>query len=144
MMASVTKQPNGRYLVRFRTPAGDSRKRRFDWASDARRFAADIESAKAAGTFVDPRAGRITFEKCWDRWWTSTVNLRPSARARDESYARTHVLPRFGRYTLSSIDHLAVSEWIAELAASGRARPRPFTSATRFSRSACARPSRLG
>jgi hypothetical protein len=37
-MASVTKQPNGRWLVRYWTPDGEQRKQRFDRATDARNF----------------------------------------------------------------------------------------------------------
>src|SRR6266511_256681 len=46
---------------------------------------------------------------------TSTEEVRPSSRARDESYYRNHIAPCFGDLQLASIDHLTVREWIAEL-----------------------------
>jgi len=119
-MASIHKT-NGRWKVRYRTQDGKDRAQRFDRKFAAQRFAAAIETDKARGVFVDPRAGRITFAEWHGRWTVSTVDLRPSTRARDESYARNHVLPRFGHRTLSSVEHLDVVEWVAELAASGMA-----------------------
>lgn len=120
-MASITKQPNSRYKVRYRTPDGKDRAQRFDRKVDAQRFAASVETDKARGVFVDPRAGRITFAQWHARWTDATVDLRPSTLARDDSYARNHVLPRFGKRPLASIDHLDVVGWIAELSASGMA-----------------------
>jgi integrase len=120
-MASIHKQPNGRWKVRYRTPDGKDRAKRFALKVDAQRFANGIETDKARGIFVDPRAGRITFAEWHKRWTDSTVDLRASTRARDDSYARNHVLPRFGKRALASIDHLDVVEWIAELSASGKA-----------------------
>lgn len=120
-MASITRQPNGRWKVRYRTPSGEDRAQRFDRKVDAQRFANGIEADKARGVFVDPRAGRITFAQWHARWTDSTVDLRASTLARDDSYARNHLLPRFGKKSLAAIDHLDVVEWVAELSASGMA-----------------------
>lgn len=47
------------------------------------------------------------------------MHLRPSSRARDESYLNTHVLPRFGDVPLARIQNSDIRAWIADLAASG-------------------------
>ena len=67
-MASVKKRPgrpedDPRYDVRYRTPSGQTRTRTFNREKAARGFASKVETAKHRGDFVDPRAGRITFEK---------------------------------------------------------------------------------
>jgi integrase len=49
------------------------------------------------------------------------VNLRPTSRARDDSYYRTHIAPTFGPVQLGSISHVDVREWIAGLSAAGYA-----------------------
>jgi len=82
---------------------------------------ATVEVSKSQGAFVDPRLGRETFEAWAQRWWPTTVDLRPSSRARDESYLRTHILPTFGKLPLAKIDNMAMRAWVAELVAAGKA-----------------------
>ena len=124
-MASITKRTaadgTARYDVRYRDPAGKVRTRTFRRRKDADRHAATTEADKVRGTWLDPSAGRLTFAEWWEMWWPTTVNLRPSSRARDESFARNHLLPEFGAYPLATIDHTMVTVWVAKLTASGRA-----------------------
>lgn len=134
-MASVNKvkNPGGKtvFEVRYRTPDGGWRRRRFPLERDAYRFATGTEHAKLTDSYVDPRLARQTLAAWWQEWWPTTVNLRPSTRARDESYARNHLLatnydagdPRvpLGATPLVAIDHLVVRTWVAGLLAYGLA-----------------------
>lgn len=124
-MASIVKRTteagDARYDVRYRDPAGKVRTRTFKRRKDADKFAATTEADKARGTWLDPDHGRITFAAWWEKWWPTTVNLRPTSRARDESVARCHLEPKFGPYPIDSIDHTLVTEWVASLTASGLA-----------------------
>ena len=61
-MASIHKQENGRYKVRYRTPDGKDRAERFDKKGDALDFAASVRIDKKRGLFVDPQAGRQRFD----------------------------------------------------------------------------------
>ncbi len=63
-------------FVRYWTPDGGQRKRRFDRATDARNFANAIEASKATGTFVDPRAGRMRMNE-WAKRWLEGVRPDP-------------------------------------------------------------------
>ena len=54
-------------------------------------------------------------------WQPTTVNLRPSSRARDDSYLRNHVLPSFGGVRLNAIGRLDVAAWVTELGGKGLA-----------------------
>lgn len=112
---------NKRYDVRYRDPAGKVRTKTFRNKTDAVRYAATVEVDLHKGEWTDPTLGKVTFADWWDRWWPTTVNLRASSRARDESYARNHLLPRFGTTPLAGIDHTAVVAWVADLTASGLA-----------------------
>jgi len=122
-MASIVKRTteagDARYDVRYRDPAGKQRKQTFRRRKDADAFLATTEADKVRGTWLDPEHGRITFAAWWEKWWPTTVNLRPSSRARDESYARNHLAPKFDPYPIDAIDHTLVTEWVAELTASG-------------------------
>ncbi len=123
-MASIVKRETTRgprYDVRYRLPTGEVRTKTHRTRKEADRFAAITEADRHRGGLVDPRHGKVTFAEWWDQWWPTTVNLRPSSRARDESYARTHLLPRFGSVPLASIDHTSVTTWVSDLSASGLA-----------------------
>jgi len=123
-VASIEKRDTSqgvRYDVRYRDPSGKQRKRSFKRLDDARKFDRTVEADVLRGDWTDPRDARVTFGDWWERWWATTVNLRPSTRARDLGYGRSHVLPRFGPIPLGDIDHTMVATWIADLAASGMA-----------------------
>jgi integrase len=120
-MAHIQKRPGRGWVARFTTPDGQERSRSFGRKIDAENFLNTVEVSKLQGGFVDPRAGRVTFEDWQKQWWETTVDLRPSTRARDLSYMRTHVLPTFGKVQLAKIDHLMVRGWVANLSAAGKA-----------------------
>ena len=40
------------------------------------------------GTYLDPKLGRVPFREWVDRWWATTMHLRPSSRARAEGIVR--------------------------------------------------------
>lgn len=116
-----TTASGARYDVRYRDPSGRLRRRTFKRMAEARAFSRSVEVDKIRGDWTDPARAKVTFGDWWESWWPSTINLRPSTRARDESYARCHLLPHFGVTPLGAIDHTAVSAWVASLSASGLA-----------------------
>jgi hypothetical protein len=119
-MASIRKQPNGRWKVTYRTPDRlNQRSKTFDRKVDAERFAAQVETDKSQGQWVDPRRGRMTLGEWVDRWWPTVVNLSPATRATNRTILDHHVLPRFKRAQLGRINHTSVATWVAELYASG-------------------------
>jgi hypothetical protein len=99
---SPTREPQVRahlggrhaYLVRYHGPDGRTHSRQFAKRIDADRFASTTEVAKHDGSWIDPGRGRILFADWVEKWQPTQVHLRPSSRARDESYLSTHVLPR--------------------------------------------------
>ena len=116
------KRGEGRgWVARYRTPDGRERSKTFPRKVDAERFLNQVEVDKARGRWVDPRLGRVTLAEWHEDFLATTGNLRASTRARDESYTKNHVLPRFGSTPIAAIDHLAVRTWVAELSATGKA-----------------------
>ncbi|MGH9271215.1 MAG: hypothetical protein ACRDZ2_08070 [Ilumatobacteraceae bacterium] len=105
-----------------------------------------MEVDRLQGALIDPRLGRITVGEWWERWWPTVKNLRPSTKARDDQYFRSHALPAFGRRHSPN--------WTARRCANGSSnsvrrmaqilRPRRFTGSCRSSTSASAPPSRTG
>ena len=103
------------YLVRYRTSDGKQRSKQFRRRRDADAFANAVEVDRRVGTLVDPRLGRITVGEWWDRWWPTVTNLRPSTKARDEQYFRSHTLPMFGTTPIGKLDRTTLRAWVAEL-----------------------------
>jgi hypothetical protein len=121
-MGSIRKAPrSGRWEARYRDPAGVQRTCTFDRKSDAQAFLAATETDVRRGQWRDPALGRIRLEDWVTQWWSTTTNLRPATRARDESYLKNHVMPRFGNAELASITQLEVRAWVAELNSQGLA-----------------------
>lgn len=115
-MASVRRPRDGRgWEARYRAPDGRYRSRTFPTKREAQRFVAEVEVDKARGSWVDPAGGRILLADWTEQWWTTTTNLRPSTRVRDESYLASYILPAFGRVPLGRITQLDVRAWVAEL-----------------------------
>jgi integrase len=107
------------YRARYRDPAGRERSKSFKRKADAERWLAEIEHAKSRGTWTDPALGRTRFDDWLASWWSTTTNLRPTTRARDELVLRLYALPRFGDVPLAAITQLDVRIWVAELSARG-------------------------
>ena len=120
-MSHVRKTPNGRYEARYRGPDGREHARRFDTKRAALSFIDHQNIDRSDGTWRDPAGAKLLLRDWITDWQATTVDLRPSSRARDDSYVRTHVLPRFGDHPLGSITPLEVRRWVADLAASGLA-----------------------
>ena len=113
-MASILekrlKDGSRAYLVRFRTADGEERSKQFKRKREAEAYANLVEVDRRAGGLIDPRLGRITVGEWWDRWWPTVTNLRPSTRARDAQYFRTHVRPAFGDTPLGKLDRTGTVE----------------------------------
>ena len=122
-MASIERAKTQRtgYVVRYRGPDRKPRSKTFKRKADAESFLRTVEADVMRGTWVDPNAGKILLREWGTQWWETTVNLRPSTRARDNATYRNHIEPAFGAVPIASINHLAVRQWVAKLSASGLA-----------------------
>ncbi len=69
-----------RWLVRWRDHADVPRKKSFDRKADADREAARIETELARGTYLDPKAGEISFREYAEQWrpCSSPIPTRPT------------------------------------------------------------------
>jgi len=118
---AIDRRANGRYRARYRAPDGRWRSKTFDRKTDARRWLTNEVSKLARGDWIDPRAGEVPFEEVAERWMAGRVALRPSTRARDRSYLRSLILPRFGAVPIGAIQPSDLDAWIADLIAQGKA-----------------------
>jgi integrase len=112
-MASIDRTRWG-WKARYRAPDGSAHARTFTRKIDAEQFLTGVEHDKLTGRYVDPAAGRVTFEVLANRWRDAQV-WRPATAAQVETNFRRHVLPRFGARPLVSIRPSEVQVWVREL-----------------------------
>lgn len=114
-MASIEREqkPGGerRYVVRYRTPDGASRKRRFARRVDAERHLVEVEHAKNVGGFVDTAAGRVTFGAFAARWLEAQT-FDESTRVAVELRLRVHIVPTFENLELRAVRPSTVQAWL--------------------------------
>ncbi len=120
-MSHVRRMPNGRFEARYRGPDGRERSRRFSTKRDAQTFLANIIVERQLGAWRDPRGARMPLADWVEQWRATVVDLRASSLARDDSYLRNHVVPRFGMARLGAITPFEVRRWVSDLTASGLA-----------------------
>jgi hypothetical protein len=115
------------YLVRFRTADGRQRSKQFRRKKDAEAYVNLVEVDRLQGTLVDPRLGRTTVGEWWDQWWPTVTHLRPSTRARDAQFFRTHFRPVFSAVPLGKLDRTVLRSWVASLGAADGSQLAPAT-----------------
>ncbi len=114
-MASIARRPDGRWRARYRDETGREYAGHFARKVDAQRWL-DRETAKiVTGTWVNPRAGRVTFAEYAEGWRAVQVH-RPTTQAHVETMLRRHAYPVFGPRPLSSIRPSEVQAWTSGLA----------------------------
>lgn len=113
-MGFITTTSTGKQRANWRDPAGRQRAKTFATKKEARAFLAQVETEKARGSYVDPRAGRVKFAQHAEAW-VQSQNYELTTATRDASIMRNHVLPRWGTHPLSGIDHIAVQRWVTDL-----------------------------
>lgn len=107
-MASITPKDllgGGRsFQVSWYPPGGKrERTKTFRKRADARAFCAEIETQLSRGSYVDPKAGRITFREFADKWQANQAHYRHTSASRTEIALRLHVYPYIGDMSLASI-----------------------------------------
>jgi integrase len=118
-VASAGIRPRGKkHQVYWRLDDGSQGSKTFERKADAKRFRDKLLTDAAAGTFIDPRAGRTLFEEWareWWRVWSGHPRRSPATLEATENRLRRHVLPRFGQRPLRAVTVLAVRQWQAGL-----------------------------
>jgi integrase len=121
-MASIERRAIGtgvRYDVRFRTPAGQMRKKTFASRAEAKRWAAAVETDKVRGDWLDPNRGKRTFDEWADESLSTRSHLKPKTMLSYRLLLRVHARPFFGSHPIATIDHGEVLRFLSALDAAG-------------------------
>lgn len=113
-MASIAKRKNGKWLARYRDEAGKEFSRQFDRKIDGQRWLDEVTTSIVTGTYVDPRAGRTTFQE-YATDWLAMQPRRPSTLIRYEQALRRNIYPRIGDRPLASVRPSHIQALAAEL-----------------------------
>jgi integrase len=120
-VGSVKRHANGRWRARYRDESGREHARHFPRKIDADRWLSTVQADMLRGTYVDPRAGRVTFREYAERWRTIQVH-RPTTRAQLDTHFRRHVYPVLGDRPIGSIRRSEIQGWIRRLTTTGDGR----------------------
>jgi integrase len=103
--------------ARWRDPAGRQRRKGFAKKSDAERYMTTVATQLHGGTYIDPRAGRLTVaDFAEQRWLPSLVHVRPGTLDTYRSHLRNHVLPLLGSRQVASLRKADCRMFVAALA----------------------------
>ena len=101
-MASIQKRPNGRWRARYKDADEREHARHFTRKADAELWLAQIRADQLRGTYVDPRAGKITLKQFGESWLAAQGH-RPGTNKLYERTLRLHVYPTLGARPIASI-----------------------------------------
>jgi integrase len=79
--------------------------------------AATVESAKNAGTYIDPARARVTVGEWAEKWLAGQAHLKPLSYERSAGILRTYVVPTWGTVRLAQVAHADVQAWVTTLSA---------------------------
>ena len=105
-----------RYRARYVGPDGTEKSQSFP---DRQKRLADqwltrIEADMSGGTYVDPRAARITFGQFAEKWLTSQTT-DPNTRTSVAVQVRRHAIPYLGTRPLDSFQPGHIRTWLSQL-----------------------------
>lgn len=105
-MASTAKivLPSGaiRYEARYRDATNKSVSKRFKTRREAEDHLIASVHAVRSGHYVDPRAGRLTFQHYAEEWRATAIHS-PNTQASVETRLRKHVYPHIGHRPIATI-----------------------------------------
>jgi len=105
---SVTRRANGKWRARYRDAQGKEHARHFDRKVDAQRWLDEVTTSIVAGTYVDPAAGRITFQQFYDDWSARQLWVTKTRENADLTVASV----AFGELAMSDIRRSHVELWV--------------------------------
>jgi len=115
-MSSITKVDERKYRARWRTADGSSRSKTFARKADAENFLDSVGHKQQTGEYVDPSAGRITFQQYANAWLERKRSTTRATTAETfTSHVRKHLIPWFGSRELKSISREDVQAFAGSL-----------------------------
>lgn len=124
-VASIGRDPaarNGkgrRWLARYVDDQGGENTRSFDRKVDAQAFLNEITAAQTIGTYVAPKAGRITVRELHAKWLGTQGHLKETTVATRAFAWSGYVEGRWAAVAVADVQSSDIRAWVQQLAAGG-------------------------
>lgn len=125
-MASIQKQPSGQWRARYRDDAGKEHARHFKLKIDAKKWLDGITTSVGSGTYVDPKAGKVTFRGWFEQWSGAQVWTAGTRAAAQQAADCT----TFSEMPMSKITEAHVQAWLEGLRVASADRERALAPST--------------
>src|SRR4051812_47615685 len=116
-MASIQRRPDGRWRARYRDAAGKEHARHFPRKTDAQRWLDEVTASVLTGTYVDPKAGKATFD-AWFAEWSSRQVWAPMTAVQADLVRRSVT---FATVPLAQLRESHLQSWVKQMQAAGYA-----------------------
>jgi site-specific recombinase XerC len=110
-VAHIEKR-DGRYRVRYETPAGRRASRTFRRRADAERFMREAEVDIDRGAWVDPRAGSVTLTTWSEEFLLFARRLSPTSQDTYRRDINTYILPTLGQDRIAALRPDVIEHWL--------------------------------
>lgn len=117
-MANIQKRPNGKWRARYRDEAGKEHARHFERKVDAQRWLDEVTASVITGQYVDPRAGKITFDAWWKQWSERQVWTTGTRESADQAAACV----TFGSVPMKALKPSHFQQWLKSMSQPGAKR----------------------
>lgn len=114
-MANIQKRDNCKWRARYRDEAGKEHARHFDRKVDAQRWLDEVTASVITGSYVDPKAGKITFG-AWFAEWSERQVWAPMTEVQNEMISRKIT---FGNVPLAQLRESHIQAWVKKMQADG-------------------------
>ena len=116
-MASIARRPDGTWRPRYRDADGKEHSRHFARKVDAQRWLDEVTATVVTGTYVDPKAGRVTLSAFYATWaarqvWAPGTELAMSLAVRSATFRDVE---------LRALRRSHVESWVKTMVAAGLA-----------------------
>ena len=105
------------YRARYRDEAGKEHARHFDRKVDAQRWLDEVTAAVVTGQYVDPKAGRITFDAFFRRWAERQI-WAPMTQVQNDLVRRKVT---FGSVSMATLRASHIESWVSSMSTDGYA-----------------------
>jgi len=116
-VASIAKRPDGRWRARYRDSVDKEHSRHFARKLDAQRWLDEVTTSVVTGQYVDPKAGRVTFEAFYAEWAARQVWEATTVLAMDLAAGSVP----FRQLPLAELRRSHVEQWIKQMTTRGLA-----------------------
>lgn len=107
-MASIKRRPNGQWRARYRDEGGKEHARHFARKVDAQRWLDEVTASVISGNYVDPNAGKVTFEQ----WFARYSEAQVWAEGTRETAERAAASVSFATVPMARISSLHIQQWV--------------------------------